>query len=83
MPIDYLLIKRQYKTNKRQWELKKTQNHFNTQCNARAGYLLKQRRTPVKRSKMTKSSSSKSFKKGMKTNTKNLAPAPTRGGYRF
>lgn len=37
----------------------------------------------MKRSHLKKSTSNKNFKKGMKTNIKNIVPAPTRGGYRL
>lgn len=37
----------------------------------------------MKRSKMSKKSSNKSFKKGMKMRSKNITPAPSRGGYRL
>lgn len=37
----------------------------------------------MKRSPISRKASGRSFKKGMKTNTKNFAPAPTRGGYRL
>lgn len=37
----------------------------------------------MKRSRMTRSSSNRNFKRGMNTQRKNLAPAPQRGGYRL
>lgn len=39
--------------------------------------------TIMKRSKMSRHSSKKTFRKGMKTQRKNLQPAPQRGGYRL
>lgn len=35
------------------------------------------------RRKMSRGHSKKTFKKGFKTRSKNLAPPPTRGGYRL
>ncbi|UYD39212.1 MAG: hypothetical protein [Wigfec virus K19_151] len=37
----------------------------------------------MKRSKMSRKSSNRSFKKGMGTKSQNLRPAPQRGGYRL
>lgn len=37
----------------------------------------------AKRQRMSKSSSKRSFKKGMGTKSQNLAKAPARGGYRL
>lgn len=37
----------------------------------------------MKRSKMSRTKSNKTFKKGMGTQRKNIAPAPSRGGYRL
>lgn len=37
----------------------------------------------MKRRKLNRSKSMKSFKRGMKTNTKNFRPMPSRGGYRL
>ena len=37
----------------------------------------------MKRHKMTHKQSNKKFKKGMGTHKKNVAPPPSRGGYRF
>lgn len=37
----------------------------------------------MKRQHISKSSSKRSFKKGMRTQKKNLMPAPQRGGYRL
>lgn len=37
----------------------------------------------MRRQKMTRKNSNKNFKKGMKLKTRNIAPPPTRGGYRF
>lgn len=36
-----------------------------------------------KRTKLSRKKSNKIFKKGMKTNLKNIMPAPQRGGYRL
>jgi len=37
----------------------------------------------MKRSKMSHHKSNKVFKKGMRTQKRNIAPAPSRGGYRL
>lgn len=37
----------------------------------------------MKRSKMSHRKSNKTFKKGLGTKKQNIAPAPTRGGYRL
>ena len=46
-------------------------------------FLTKKTGAPMRRQKMSKKSSNRSFKKGMKTKTRNFTPPPTRGGYRF
>lgn len=37
----------------------------------------------ARRKKMSRKKSNKNFRKGLNTNSKNLAPPPTRGGYRL
>lgn len=45
--------------------------------------FLHEEEKTMKRQKMTRLKSQRSFKKGMKTQIKNFAPPVTRGGYRF
>ena len=43
----------------------------------------KEKEITMKRSNVKKSQSKKTFKKGMRTNAKNVQPTPQRGGYRL
>lgn len=56
---------------------------FPRKCLNYLNSLNQKKGAPMRRKKMSRKKSNKNFKKGMGTNRKNIAPAPTRGGYRL